>query len=262
MDGKIRRIGSTRSIVLDVIHCARRVPSFPVERKFLLGELSDLRYRVSPRISWSALFLRAYGLASREHPFLRQIFVAWPWPRIYQSPECVISVAVNRSLPTGERLFFGRLKNPDCISLVAIQRELDRFQTNDPARIFLSQWRGAKLPTWLRRLAWWWRMEVDYRNRSRRVGTASMSVLAGQGVTNRLHPCMLTSSLSYGPLESDGQCLLTLQCDHRVIDGVDAARALNSIGEYLTQEVYSELAAISSSTDSIYLVRDQQRRVG
>jgi hypothetical protein len=244
MDGRIQRIGASRSIVLDVIHCASKVPSFPVERRFCLREVAQLRDDVRPRISWSALFTRAYGLASREHPVLRQIYVSWPWPRIYQSPECVISIAVNRNLPAGERLFFGRLRDPDRRCLDEIQAELNRFQTGDPARVFHSQWRGAKLPTGIRRLAWWWRMEVDYRQRARRVGTASMSVLAGHGVTNRLHPCMMTSSLSFGPLEADGRCLVTLQCDHRVIDGAAAARALNSIGQFMATQVKDELTSL------------------
>lgn len=260
MDGKIQRIGASRSIVLDVIHCASKVPSFPVERRFYLEEIARLRDQAQPRISWSALFTRAYGLASREHPVLRQMYVSWPWARIYQSPECVISIAVNRVLPTGERLFFGRLRDPDRRSLVEIQAELNRFQTGDPARVFLSQWRGAKMPTWIRRVAWWWRMEVDYRQRARRVGTASMSVLAGQGVTNRLHPCMMTSSLSFGPLEADGQCLVTLQCDHRVIDGAAAARALNSIGDLMSSQIKTELNSLIASNPSS-IAPDQKKKV-
>jgi hypothetical protein len=259
MDGKIARVGASRSIVLDVIHCARKVPSFPVERRFSLEGLDELRRDVDPRISWSALFSRAYGLASREHSLLRQMYIAWPWARIYQSPECVISIAVNRQMPTGERLFFGRLRDPDRRSLAEIQGELNRFQTGDPAKIFRSQWRGARMPVWVRRLAWWWRMDVDYRQRARRVGTASMSVLAGQGVTNRLHPCMMTSSLSYGPMEDDGRCLVTLQCDHRVIDGAAAARALNSIGELLQNQVKDELVRMRSATADDIPVHQSRR---
>jgi len=89
-------------------------------------------------------------------------------------------------------------------------------------------------------------MEVDYRNRARRVGTASISALAGQGVTNRLHPNILTSSLSFGPIEPDGRCLLTLQCDHRILDGSAAARALNAIGQNLVTHVLVELQSLQS----------------
>jgi len=203
--------------------------------------IDSARSQLKRRISWTAIFCRAYGLASREHNQLRLMYLAWPLPRVYQSPQCVISIAVNRQLENGERLFFGRISAPDSRSLGDIQCDLDRFQQDEPSRVFRSQWRAAKLPTLVRRLAWWWRMDVDHRNRARRVGTGSISALAGQGVTNRLHPCMMTSSLSFGPIDASGACLVTLQCDHRVIDGAAAARALNGICQALSGQVLREL---------------------
>ncbi|MFO0942152.1 MAG: hypothetical protein U0930_15550 [Pirellulales bacterium] len=242
MDGKIRSIGQDRAIVLDVVRYASTVPSFPVERWVDVGHLAELRQLSPRRVSWTALFVRAYGLASREHSVLRQIFVAWPWARIYQSPTCVISLAVNRSQPDGsERLFFGRIHSPDQRGLGEIQADIDGFQKDDPRVAFRSQWRGAKMPSLIRRLAWWWRMDIDYPNRPRRSGTGSISALAGQGVTNRLHPCIMTSSLSFGPVEQDGRILVTLQCDHRVIDGAAAARALNSLCGFLTGQIAGEV---------------------
>lgn len=230
MDGEIRSIGADRAIVLDVIRQATKVPSFPVERSVGLAEVATLRAQCTQRISWTALFTRAYGLASRQHAQLRQIYVKWPWPRIYQHPTTTISIAVNRVMSTGgERLYFGRVHSPDQRAVSEIQSELDLFQTAEPAQVFRSQHRGAKLPSWIRRLGWWWRMDIDYRQRARRVGTGSISALAGQGVTNRLHPCMMTSSFSFGPVDEQGNCLVTLQCDHRVLDGSAAARALNAL---------------------------------
>ena len=84
-------------------------------------------------------------------------------------------------------------------------------------------------------------MQVDVKQRARRVGTGSISVLAGLGVYNRLHPNILTSSLSYGPLQEDGRMWVTLQCDHRVMDGALAASALNRMHEVLTDRVLQEL---------------------
>lgn len=247
MDGKIRSIGQDRAIVLDVVRYASKVPSFPVERSVDVRQVADLRQTAPQRVSWTTLFVRAYGLASREHAVLRQIYVVWPWPRIYQSPTCVISLAVNRSEPNGsERLYFGRIHSPDHRSLCDIQNDIDGFQNDDPKIAFRSQYRGAKMPSLIRRLAWWWRMEIDYRNRPRRSGTGSISALAGQGVTNRLHPCIMTSSFSFGPVEQDGRILVTLQCDHRVIDGAAAARALNSLCGYLTDQVAEELRQLKA----------------
>ena len=244
MDGTTRAIGRQRAIVLDVVRYAAKVPSFPVERHVDIQALASLRERSPSRISWTALFARAYGLASREHSQLREIYVAWPWPRVYTSPDCVLSLAVNRQMPDGERLFFGRIHSPDKRSLTSIQADIENFQTEDPSQVFRSQWRGSKLPSLLRRIGWWWRMDIDFKNRARRIGTGSISALAGQGVTNRLHPCIMTSSFSFGPMESDGRSLVTLQCDHRVIDGAAAARALNGLCNFLTGQVQDELSEL------------------
>lgn len=247
MDGHSHRLGAQRAIVMDVLRCASKVPSFPVERSVDLSQVAQARQQANQRISWTALFTRAYGLVSREHPQLRHVYVAWPWPRVYQCKDCVISIAVNRQLAAGERLFFGRLEYPDTKTLPRIQADLHRFQSDDPARVFRSQWRGAKLPTAIRRLSWWWRMQIDYWHRAKRVGTGSISTLAGQGVTNRLHPCMMTTSFSFGPLDEHGRSLVTLQCDHRLIDGAAAARALNALCDTLCTRVLHELRELSAS---------------
>jgi hypothetical protein len=246
MDGKIRRLGEDRTFILDLVQYALKVPSFPVERRVQLGEVAAARGNCARRVSWTAVFTRAYGLATRANPVLRQVFVSWPWPRIYQSADCIISVAVNRSLPEGERLYFGRIHSPDLRSLYLIQDDLDSFQTGEPAKIFRLQCQAAKMPRLVRRLGWWWKMDVDYKNKARRSGTGSISALAGHGVNNRLHPCVMTSSFSFGPMEEDGQTLVTLQCDHRVIDGVAAARALNSLCDFLIGQVLEELLLLSA----------------
>ncbi len=47
--------------------------------------------------------------------------------------------------------------------------------------------------------------------------------------------------MAYGPIQPDGRMWITLQCDHRVIDGVAAAEALNQFEAVLRGELLSEL---------------------
>jgi hypothetical protein len=245
-DGRTFFIERERQVVLDVVRLARKVPTFPVERWFELAELSAARSRCSRRISWLTLFVRAYGLAGRDVPQLRQAYSSFPIPRLYQSPNSVISVAVTRQADGVERLFFGRLRSPEQKSLLEIQQELDELVAGDPRRAFKLQYQGELLPGPLRSFLWWWRMNVSMSKRAKRVGTGSISVLAGLGVHNRLHPCILTSSLSYGPLDESGRSWVTLQCDHRVIDGVPAAHALNLMHGLLCGQILTELRAVDS----------------
>ena len=66
------------------------------------------------------------------------------------------------------------------------------------------------------------------------------------GATNRFHPTICTTSLSYAPLEADGRCLVTLIADHRVLDGVVAARALERLEQVLVHQTLAELSALAA----------------
>ena len=77
--------------------------------------------------------------------------------------------------------------------------------------------------------------------RATRIGTFSLSTLAGFSATNRFHPTICTTSLSYGPLDDEGRCLVTVIADHRVLDGATVAKALARLEEVLATEIVAEL---------------------
>ncbi|MFN3193693.1 MAG: hypothetical protein ACE361_24480 [Aureliella sp.] len=243
-NGKIRVLGRHRAVVLDVLDASKTVPSFPVERWFDVADLAESRSRCPVRISWVTLFAKAYALAALDHPELRRFVLTFPILRWYQSRYSVISVAVSRDSATGEQLYFGRLRWPEDRKLPEIQKELDEYAENPVEQMFRQQLTSSLVPKLFRRMGWWWRTNIRPSQRARRLGTASLSVLAGQGCYNRLHPSPLTSSLSYGPIEDTGRMWVTLQCDHRIIDGAVAAKAINRIEFYLNGEVLSELKSL------------------
>ena len=246
LDGKTRRLGCDRAVVLDVLRLSKRVPSFPVERWFDLREIAHARKAAETRVSWLTLFGKAYCLACQDIPELRRTYISFPWPSFYQSSYCVLSVAVNREVNSRDRLFFGRLHRLEDKPLQTIQAELDALANDDVSRVFRQQVIGSKFPSLIRRLGWWWRT-VRPSQRARRIGTCSMSVLASDGVLNRQHPNMLTSSLSYGPMQGDGRMWVTLQCDHRLLDGRTAARAINLLEKHLHGSVLEELMAMQTN---------------
>ncbi|MFK7735000.1 MAG: hypothetical protein AB8B50_03165 [Pirellulaceae bacterium] len=248
LDGRSKRLGPERALVLDVIDQARKIPSFPVERSFAMQSLAEARERAGIRVSWAAIFMRAYGLASRDIPELRQFYFSFPWPRFYQSAQCTIAISVNRVVDGKNQLFFGRLRSPDRKNLWMLQSELDRLKSGSIERVFRDQLAASRFPRWVRRSIWFVRSNFQLDKRANRTGTASISVLAGQGVLNRRHPCIMTSSLSYGPMDEESRMWVTLQCDHRLIDGCVAAQALNCIDEKLQTNVLSELRSLSLQT--------------
>lgn len=260
MDGRIFRVNQSRSLVLDIARLARYVPSFPVERWFDLAEVAEARSHTSSRISWVTLFLKAYGIASQSLPLLRTHYSRFPFPYFYQTPTCTISLSINRQHAGGDHLFWGRFLTPENQSLVELQNQLDRYCNEPVEQIFKRQLLSSRFPALLRRLAWWWRLDLQPRQRGRRLGTGSISVLAGQGVYNRQHPSILTSSLSYGPMESDGRVWVTLQCDHRVMDGVAAAAAINQINLAITTDVLSELRTLETDNRNVVSFSNTHRK--
>jgi hypothetical protein len=238
-------VTAERALVFDVLHYARRVPLFPVERPFDLGELAVLRRLAPERISWCALFLKAYGIVSAEHAILRRTYRRWPWPHFYQHGEVVISIAVHREHNGRPRLCWGRITGPNRTPLVQLQRQLDWYATAVVEKAFRTQVRLSRLPTAIRRAAW--RLAGLYGpRRAKHIGTGSISTLAGQGALNRFHPTVTTTSLNYGSVDEKGRAWVTLLCDHRVADGYVMANALAAIEKALVGPVREELASLAT----------------
>ena len=67
------------------------------------------------------------------------------------------------------------------------------------------------------------------------------STLAGRGAEIRLPPSIQTACLTYGPLDEQGICRVTLAYDHRIMDGVLAATILERLEQLLLTEIRTEL---------------------
>ncbi len=237
-------ISINRRLVLDGLSFAKRVPLFPAEKFIDLADVAALRERTSTRISWAAIFVKAYALAAVRHQPLRQTFVRWPWPHLVEEPRSTGMVVVNRQYRGEDRICWGRLAQPEVTPLVDLQRQLDAYQNEPVDRIYRQQIRLSRLPTFIRRVIYWLNMNFGGRKRAKRLGTFTMSTLAGQGVFNRMHQTFLTSSLTYGPIDQHGQSLVTLLCDHRVVDGIVAARALADLETAMCGAIAAELRSL------------------
>lgn len=246
-----RRIALSRSrrLTIDVVYYNRRVPTCAHDRRFDLRHVAEVRSRLPSRISWSLLFIKAFALVARKHPVLRQAYIEWPWPHVYQFSHSVASLATHRDHNGEPWLFWSRFVQPEDRSLIELQQALDRYQTEPVERIFLQQWQLSGLPTFLRRCFWWWTLNFAGAKRAKRVGTFFMTTLAGKGVQIQDPPAFLTSNLTYGPLDESGTCLVTMSYDHRLMDGVIVADCLIELEATLNGEIAGELEAIIAAAD-------------
>jgi len=163
-----------------------------------------------------------------------------------EHPNSMAMVTVHRTFQGEDRLCFGRVRSPESMSLSEIQKRLDYFK-NSPVEIaFPCQLRLSRRSRWLRAAYWWLRRNCSGRRYGDRIGTFGMSSLAGQGTLNRGHPSIHTTSITYGPLDEAGSSLVTLQCDHRVMDGMAASRCLMRLQYVMLGQVQQELEELGA----------------
>ena len=199
------------------------------------------------RIGWAAVFLKAYALVAREMPVLRTWLVrSFSGCRLATAAESVATLAVNRIVDGEDRLFWTRLTAPDARPLPEIQQFIVDCATKPVEEMFKRQLELEMVPGLLRRTILRWNMNSFSRKRAARIGTFSLSTLAGMGATNRFHPTICTTSLSYAPLDPDGTCLVTLIADHRVLDGAVVARALVRLEQVLCHDMSAELRTLNA----------------
>jgi hypothetical protein len=187
------------------------------------------------------LFLKAYALLACDHAPLRQAYLRWPWPHLYEHPSSVGMLAINRGTGESERLYWGRFRCPESRTLAKLQARLDRYKSGPVGDVFRTQERFSRLPGPVRRLAWWLGLNVSGGLRAREMGTFGLTSLAGQGAVNHYHPTCLTTGLTYGPLDAAGHSLVTILFDHRVMDGSRIARALRDLEAILQGPITREL---------------------
>ncbi|RLS39359.1 MAG: hypothetical protein DWH78_05110 [Planctomycetota bacterium] len=243
-NGRRFAVPASRRLSWDLLGFHHNMPLCSHDRRMNLQIVADARKACPLRISWPALFLKAYGLTAQEIPELRQTWYRWPWAHIYQHPTSVATLTVQRHIDGEPWLFWGNVRSPESLPLTELQESIDRFCKEDPAKIFAKQWRLAHLPTLLRRLIWWWNLNVETKKRATRVGTFFLSTLAGLGAEIQLPPSVQTGCLTYGPLDENGVARVTLAYDHRLMDGALVAGILDRLEKTLNQTIAAELKAI------------------
>jgi hypothetical protein len=246
-----RPLSPARGFIADLVGLAHTIPLFPVDRTMPLADLAAARSESAVRISWTAVFLKAFGSVAADSPPLRGWYVRGllpgRGPRVATASESVASVAINRTDGGDDQLYFARLPHPESRSLPDIQVFLDRCVSSPVDDVFRRQRQLQSLPSLLRRAVLWCNMNSASPKRCTRIGTFSLSTLAGFGASNHGHPTICTTSLSYAPLEADGRCRVTLICDHRVLDGATAARALAALEATLCGPIVAELESLTAA---------------
>ncbi|GIW87187.1 MAG: hypothetical protein KatS3mg108_1511 [Isosphaeraceae bacterium] len=250
--GRTLRLSEPRRFIGDLAHFARRVPSVPVARTFDLGPLLQARAHHPIRPSWAVLFMKAYACVAADHPPLRRCLLSFPTNRLYEHPISTCALALERDFEGEPGIFVGLFRAPDQQSLAELDAALRCFK-HDPIEsigFFRQELRVCRAPLPIRRLLWWSTLNLSGVKRAKRFGTFGLSSYGALGA-EQLHPISpLTTTLTYGPIDSNGYVCVKLIYDHRVLDGAYVARRLADLEHTLKTTILAELRSSAAQTIS------------
>jgi pyruvate/2-oxoglutarate dehydrogenase complex dihydrolipoamide acyltransferase (E2) component len=241
--GVVSPLSVPRRLIADLLHFANRVPSIPLSRLMDVSALFAARRAHPARPSWSVIFMKAYARVAMEHPPLRRALLEWPLMRIYEHPQTNCSLAIERTFDGEEGVFFGMFRAPEGQTIGELQRSLTEFKTLplDEIGFFRRMIRISRYPTPIRRFLWSTSLNASGRARAKRFGTFGVTTLGGRGV-EQIHPLSpLTTTLTFGPIDSRGKVTVKIIYDHRVLDGAYVARRLVDLEQTLNGAILEEL---------------------
>jgi hypothetical protein len=246
MPGVRLRLSPGRKLVMEMLEHARRVPSVPVARTIQVGAVVEARRSAVPAPSWTAIFMRAFGLVARQYGELRRALIPWPRAHLYEHPHSIGAMVVERQLDGEAILLAAKIRCPEQMALDVIDGHIDRFKTAplEDVSCFRQLLRLARLPWLLRRFTFWQSLYLSGRTRARRFGTFMVSSYGSLGA-EQIHPLtVLTTLLTFGPIAPGGDVVVKIVYDHRVMDGRTIARCLAELERVLNTEIVAELSSL------------------
>ena len=246
--GKWIGLSPARRMTDELLHHAKKVPSLPIAKHCRIEAAVEARSRLNAAPSWTAIFMKAYGLVARGCPELRRAFIPWPWKHLYEHPHTECSILVEREWQGENVVLGGKLRAPETRGLLEIHEYL-RFLKDAPVwdvNYFRKSLRVGAYPAVLRRFVFWQSLYVSGAVRAKRFGTFMISSMGALGV-EQMHPITpLTTYLTFGPITTAGEVEVKIIYDHRVMDGGTTSRILNALETAINTELAGELRQLAS----------------
>ena len=244
--GRLVALSLPRRFICDLLHASRHSPVITFERQVNMSAVVAARKRLAQPPPWAVLFAKGFAIVAAHRPELRRTYLPLPWPCLWEAEESIAAVAVEREYEGEQGVFFGMLKTPDQKPLAELTAKVDEWKTAplEEISIFRRVLRYSRLPLPLRRFLWWSAVSWSGKVKARNFGTFGISLTgaAGATATNLIGP--VTTALNCGVIQPDGMMDLRLHFDHRVLDGMSAARALAELEEVLKNDIVAELGTM------------------
>jgi hypothetical protein len=232
-----------RRMLCDFTHFSWAHSSAAAERLMRLSDVIAARKDATPRPSWGAIMTKAFALAARNHPEMRQAYFNFPWGHIGEYASQIGSVVINRRVGDEDVLFLAPLLSPENQSLQNLDEHLRRY-LKDPVetiRAFRFSMLVGRLPGLIRQFLWWLSLHVLPRRRARHFGTFGVTTMSPYGARTLQVPTIWTALLHYGAITDAGEAPVSVVFDHRVMDGAVVGYTLMEMEQALHHDIVAEL---------------------
>jgi len=209
----------------------------------------------------TAILLKAIGIAQRTHPESRTCI--YPFGKLVTLNDIVAGFTVERNVGTQPAVFFGAIDSPDTKSVEEIAQELQAYGSADFKEVshLDVQNRFNNMPWLFRRFILWMGMTFPAFRLKHQGATFGLSSLGKFGITSVVPPCVSTSTFGIGTVEDRAvvrngkieirpMMTISLNFDHRAIDGAPAARFLQDIIKLMEGGLENYVQGNESSTAS------------
>ena len=235
----------------DVVHFGKKSQVVGGNWTINVSPVAVARKLRRPPIGWGAIWVKAVALAGRKWPELRTAYLPFPWPRLYLHPHPVATMVVERAWNGRPAVFFDQIKRPDQLSLVEIDAILRGLKRRPVESVggYRRLIRFSRLPWIVRRPVWSFALQWSGWLRSQYFGTYSVHSFPVRRAQVMQSTTPISFSLIYGLLNPDGDVLVQLLMDHRIVDGLTSHRIMLAIEAAMKEDIVAELTAARSHGD-------------
>lgn len=217
------------------------------------------------KIAITSVLLKAIAIAQREHPLTRTFRL--PYGKLVTFSDITAGFTVERIVSGTPAVFFGTIRNTDNKSILEIAKEL-RAYGQDPIDTLPQldlQVRCLQFPRWISKLALSLCILIPDVRLKLIPATFGMSSVGRWGCKTGIAPCLATVTFGVGevqdrPVAVDGHVeirpvvSITLNFDHRIIDGAPACRFMKDVTDLLQggleEYVKDELELLKSTAQT------------
>ena len=194
-------------------------------------------------IDRTVLLTKALALVARARPEMRQCYMPLPVGHLYQHPNSVATIAVERDWQGEPAVFMDQVEAPEDRPLAEIDA-LYRAMLQAPLETiagFRRLIRFTRMPLPLRRGFWRLGLYGSGALHARYFGTFSVAAIPEPRTEYMQLTTPLTLSVIHGFLEPNGDLPLQILVDHRVIDGMNLFRIARELETVLNERIAGEL---------------------